>query len=109
MDRQRCRGLSGVWYHVGLGVLLPYKPWDFAQHSKRRGLQVCGRKCEGRGKSVRNLQRTRGEKEANKIKAATGMTVENLRRFKEAMIRPTQQLPERLRLRRYGSVRTYFA
>ena len=66
----------------------------------RRGLLIYGHVGEGRGKSVLNQQREREAGEADKAKAAPGMTVGSLRRFRAALVGPTQGILKRRRLRR---------
>ena len=48
----------------------------------------------------KNRQRKREEEEVDKVKVAPGVAVDILRRFRAAVIRPTQGLPKRRRLHR---------
>ena len=43
-------------------------------------------------------QKKKEAEEADKVEVATGVTVASLRRFRAALIRPTQGLPNRRRL-----------
>ena len=55
---------------------------------------------EEKEKASENRQRKREAEEANKVEVASGVTVESLRRYRAALIRPTQGLPKRRPLRR---------
>ena len=50
------------------------------------------------GKVSKHRQRKREAEEADKFEVAPGVTVASLRRFRPALIGPTQGLPERRRL-----------
>ena len=56
-------------------------------------------------KVVENKQRKREAEEANKVEFVSGVMVGSLRRFRAALIGPTQGLPKQRRLRRSGSLR----
>ena len=49
-------------------------------------------------KASEHRQRKREAKEADKVEGAPGVTVASLRRFRVALIGPTQGLPKRRRL-----------
>ena len=53
---------------------------------------------EGRGKGVRAQQREREAEEADKVEVAPGVTVASLRRYRAALVGPTQGIPKRRRL-----------
>ena len=66
---------------------------------------VCERGCsfmavwvKEEEKASESRQKKREAKEAGKIEVAPGVTVASLRRFRVALIGPTQGLPERCRL-----------
>ena len=48
----------------------------------------------------KHRQRKREAEEADKVEVAPGLTVASLRRFRAALIGPTQGVPKRRRLRR---------
>ena len=50
-------------------------------------------------KAPENRQKKREAEEADKVEVAPGVTVGSLRRFRAALIGPTQGLPKRRRLR----------
>ena len=57
---------------------------------------------EGSGKYVRKpAERKREAEEADKVEAASGVTVASLRRFRVALVGPIQGLPKRAGLRGY--------
>ena len=51
-------------------------------------------------KASENQERKREAKEADKVEISPGVTLASLRRFKAALIGPTQDLPKRCRLSR---------
>ena len=50
-------------------------------------------------------QRKRKSEEADKVEVAPGVTVPSLRRFRAALIGPTQELPKRRRLCRWRNLK----
>ena len=53
---------------------------------------------KGEEKASKLRQRKREAEEADKVEVAPGVTFVSLRRFRAALIRPTQELPKRRRL-----------
>ena len=62
-------------------------------------------RVRGERRSSENRQREREAEEADKVEVAPGVTVGSLRRFRAALIGPSQRLPKRRRPRRQGSQR----
>ena len=56
-------------------------------------------------KASENLQREREAEEADKAERAPEVTVASSTRFRAALVRPTQGLPKRRRLRRQGNLK----
>ena len=95
MNGLRSRGSLDVWHRGGITAL----------DSGDRQSTVCEGGCRFRAawvgeekKASENRQRKREAEEADKLEIAPGVTVASLRRFRAALIGPTQGFPKRHRL-----------
>ena len=82
-------GRSVTSQTLGLGTV---------QHSMLKGLLwVCGRMGKGKRRGKRRPKIGK-EREADKVNVVWWVTVASLRRFRAALIEPTEELPKRRRL-----------
>ena len=92
--RQR---IFGYFVSRGTGKL-PHLTWYSTVRDGDYCRFMAARVKEEEKASEYRRQRKRKAKEADKVEVAPGVTVESLRRFRAALIGPTQGLPKRRRL-----------
>ena len=91
-ENLRLFGIRGDWNTAALNP----GAWDSTVREGRCRFMVAWVKDEENTSEHR--QRKRETEEAEKIEVAPGVTVASLRRFRAALIGPTQGLPKRRRL-----------
>ena len=91
-DDIRLFGITGDWSTAALdpGV------WYSTVHEG--GCRFMAAWVKGEENASKQWQKKREAEEADKIEVAPGVTVASLRRFRAALIGPTQELPKRHRL-----------
>ena len=91
-DYLRISGITGDWSTAALDP----GPWYSAAHEGGCRFMATWVKKEENASHQR--QNKREAEEADKVEVAPGVTVASLKRFRAALIRPTQGLPKRRRL-----------
>ena len=88
----RLFGIMGDWSTAALD------PGVWYSTVREGGRRFMAAWVKEEGKASEHRQRKREAEEADKVEVAPGVTVASLRRFRAALIGPTQGLPERRRL-----------
>ena len=92
VDDLRLFGVTGDWRTAALD---PGAWYNTVQEGGCRFMAAWVREEEN---ASNQRQKKREAEEADKVEVAPGMTVASLRRFRTALVGPTQELPKRRRL-----------
>ena len=90
-ENLRVFGITGDWSTAALD------PGDWYS-TVREGCRFMAAWVKEEEKASEHRQKKREAEEADKVEVAPGVTLASLRRFRAALIRPTQGLPKRRRL-----------
>ena len=111
MDELRGRGLSGVWHHTGVWNTTALDPGTWYNTTLSSSVYTVYKREKGcrfmvtwwvkeEEKAPENRQGKRGKEGVDKVEVevAPGVAVRSSKRFKAALIGPTQGLTKRRRL-----------
>ena len=96
MDGLRGRGSSAVWHRGGLDSTAALDPAVWYSTVRDGGSRFMAAWVKEKEKASEHRQRKREADEADQIEVAPGVTLASLRRFRAALIGPTQLPKQRL-------------